>query len=71
MAHTEFSPDKTWNGILGKMKLVAVDPVYVEDMQLYPDVARKAVKVKMIIKNHTQKPVPERQSSPFRASSMS
>lgn len=55
-AHTEFS-QINWNGILGKMKLVAVDPVYVEDMQLYPDVARKAVKVKMIIKNHTQKPV--------------
>lgn len=55
-AHTEFS-QINWNGILGEMKLVAVDPVYVDDMQLYPDIARKAVKVKMKIKNHTQKPI--------------
>ena len=55
-AHTEFS-QINWNGILGEMKLVAVDPVYVEDMQLYPDVVRKAVKIKMKIKNHTQKEI--------------
>lgn len=55
-AHTEFS-QINWNGILGEMKLVAVDPVYVEDMQLYPDVTRKTVKIKMKIKNHTQKEI--------------
>lgn len=55
-AHTEFS-QINWNGILGEMKLVAVDPVYVEDMQLYPDVARHTLKVKMKIKNYTQKEV--------------
>lgn len=55
-AHTEFS-QINWNGILGEMKLVAVDPVYVDDMQLYPDVVRKTVKIKMKIKNHTQKEI--------------
>lgn len=55
-AHTEFS-QINWNGILGEIKLVAIDPVYVEDMQLYPDVTRKAIKIKMRIKNHTQKEI--------------
>ena len=45
-----------WNGILGEMKLVAVDPVYVDDMQLYPDVAKKSVEVRLKIDNRTKKP---------------
>ena len=39
------------------MKLMAVDPVYIDDMQLYPDVSDRSVKVKMKILNHTHKPV--------------
>lgn len=54
-AHTEFT-QINWNGILGEMKLVAVDPVYVDDMQLYPDVAKKSVEVRLKIDNRTKKP---------------
>lgn len=55
-AHSEFT-QINWNGILGEMKLMAVDPVYIDDMQLYPDVSDRSVKVKMKILNHTHKPV--------------
>ena len=55
-AHSEFT-QINWNGILGEMKLMAVDPVYIDDMQLYPDVSGRSVKVKMKILNHTHKPV--------------
>ena len=41
-AHTEFT-QINWNGILGEMKLVAVDPGYIDDMQLYPDLATNSV----------------------------
>ena len=54
-AHTEFT-QINWNGILGEMKLVAVDPVYIDDMQLYPDVAKKSVEVRLKIDNRTKKP---------------
>ena len=30
--HSEFT-QINWNGVLGEIKLVAVDPVYVDDMQ--------------------------------------
>lgn len=55
-AHTEFT-QINWNGILGDIKLIAVDPVYIEDLQLYPDLAQKAVKVKMQVRNCTGKVV--------------
>lgn len=55
-AHTEFT-QINWNGILGDIKLVAVDPVYIDDLQVYPDVAARAVKIKMQVKNYTGKPV--------------
>lgn len=52
-AHTEFT-QINWNGILGEMKLRAIDPVYVEDLQVYPNVANKSIKVKMQINNMTK-----------------
>lgn len=55
-SHTEFT-QINWNGILGEMKLVAVDPVYVEDMQVYPNIAGNSIKVKMQIRNYTKKAV--------------
>lgn len=55
-AHSEFT-QINWNGILGEMKLIAVDPVYIEDMQLYPNVTDRSVKVKMKILNHTRESV--------------
>ena len=54
-AHTEFT-QINWNGILGEMKLVAVDPVYIDDMQLYPDLATNSVDVRLKIDNRTKKP---------------
>lgn len=53
-AHSEFT-QINWNGILGEMKLIAVDPVYIDDLQIYPDLTNHSVKVKMEIKNCTKK----------------
>lgn len=53
-AHTEFT-QINWNGILGDIKLMALDPVYIEDMQFYPDLADRAVRVKLKVRNHTGK----------------
>lgn len=55
-AHTEFT-QINWNGILGEIKMVAVDPVYIEDLQVYPNISENAIKVKMQIRNHTGKPL--------------
>lgn len=52
-AHTEFT-QINWNGILGEMKLVAIDPVYIEDMQIYPNIADNSIKVKMQINNYVK-----------------
>lgn len=54
-AHSEFT-QINWNGILGEIKMVAVDPIYLEDLQVYPNVSTKQAKVKMVVKNHTGEP---------------
>ncbi len=38
-----------WNGVIGKLQIVATDQTYIESMQLYPDVEMNEVKVKMTI----------------------
>ncbi|NDV79181.1 sugar-binding domain-containing protein [Dysgonomonas sp. 511] len=53
-AHTEFT-QINWNGILGEMKMVAIDPVYIDDLQVYPNIADNSVKVKMLVRNYTGK----------------
>ena len=55
-AHTEFT-QINWNGILGEMKLMAIDPVYLDDLQVYPDIAGNAIKVRLKINNETKKQV--------------
>ncbi len=55
-AHTEFT-QINWNGILGKMKLIAVDPVYIDDIQIYPNISDKSVKVRLQINNGTKKAI--------------
>lgn len=50
-AHTEFT-QINWNGILGDMKLMAVDPIYVDDLQVYPDISDNSIKVNLQIKNY-------------------
>ena len=54
-AHTEFT-QINWNGVIGDMKLVALDPVYMDDLQLYPDVQRQQVTVCLSLVNTTGKP---------------
>lgn len=40
-----------WNGILGRMELRATDAVWLDDVQTYPDVAKRVVTVKAVIGN--------------------
>jgi hypothetical protein len=36
-----------WNGIIGKFQLRVSDPVYIADMQAFPDISKKKVEVKI------------------------
>ena len=45
-----------WNGVIGKIGLIATDPVYIDDIQVYPDVAAKTVKTRVSIINTTGLP---------------
>jgi hypothetical protein len=46
-----------WNGIVGKIELRAMEPVWVEDVQVYPDVDHNMATVKLKLGNITGKPV--------------
>jgi hypothetical protein len=43
----------TWNGIAGRIELSASTPVWIEDAQVYPSVAKKTALVKVAIGNAT------------------
>ena len=45
-----------WNGMVGGLELLATSPVWIEDAQVYPNVARKSVLVKVQIGNASGKP---------------
>lgn len=45
----------TWNGIAGRIELAATSPVWIEDAQVYPDIRRKSVRLKVAIGNATGK----------------
>ncbi|MBU0639509.1 MAG: glycoside hydrolase [Planctomycetes bacterium] len=45
-----------WNGIVGTIKLIATPPVWVDDVQVFPNVAAKAVRVRVRIGNRTGRP---------------
>lgn len=45
-----------WNGMVGKLALTALSPLYVQDVQLYPDINAKEVLAKITIGNSTGKP---------------
>lgn len=47
---------KNWNGMVGRLELRALPLVRVEHMQLYPDAAARAVRVRVVILNHTGRP---------------
>jgi hypothetical protein len=40
-----------WNGIVGRIELAAGSPVWIADVQVYPDVARKSARVTIAIGN--------------------
>ena len=42
-----------WNGIVGRMELQMTDPVYIEQVQVYPDVQNNSARVRLHIKNTT------------------
>jgi hypothetical protein len=42
-----------WNGVVGKMELTASPPVSIADVQVYPDLDRKLVAVKVTVNNTT------------------
>ena len=44
-----------WNGIVGKMELRATAPVWLDDVQVYPDVMKKWAVVRAVIGNITGK----------------
>ncbi|PJJ07724.1 glycosyl hydrolase family 2 [Flavobacterium sp. 1] len=43
-----------WNGIIGKIALESGSPVYIDDVQIYPDVKNRKARVKITISNSTQ-----------------
>ena len=45
-----------WNGIVGAIELCATDPVWIDDVQVYPNVAAKSVKVRVLMKRATKLP---------------
>ncbi len=45
-----------WNGIIGQMELRATDPVWIEDVQVFPDVLQKTARVRLAVGNSTGKP---------------
>ena len=46
-----------WNGMVGQLYLQAGSLVYIDDIQLYPDIHKKTVKAVVILHNQSQKQV--------------
>lgn len=42
-----------WNGIVGRVELQARDPVWIDDVQVYPDVAARRARVRIVVRNAT------------------
>ena len=40
-----------WNGIIGEIKLIRKDPVFISDVQIFPDVENKSARVDVALKN--------------------
>jgi hypothetical protein len=45
-----------WNGLIGRLELSTVDPVAIEDVQVYPEVDRKLARVRITVANLTAGP---------------
>ncbi len=46
----------TWNGIVGKIELHATAPVWIDDVQVFPDVAKKVARFEIKIDNVSNSP---------------
>lgn len=46
-----------WNGILGEMKIEAIDPIRISNLQVYPDIALSKAKLAIGLNNNTKKTV--------------
>ena len=44
-----------WNGIVGRMELQATDKVWIDDIQVYPDIENRIAKVRITVRNATGK----------------
>lgn len=47
------STQTNWNGIIGRMELQAMNPLFIESIQTYPQVADRSVEVKIILSSAT------------------
>jgi len=52
---TSEQTQSNWNGIAGRIELRATDPVWIEDLQVYPDVDGKSARVRLTVGNSTGK----------------
>ncbi len=51
-AHINYEGTQTnWNGIIGRLELQASDPVAIDDVQIYPDLAGQRVKTRVAVRN--------------------
>jgi hypothetical protein len=46
-----------WNGIVGRIELHATDPVWIDDVRVYPDVSTRTARVRAVVGNTTGKTV--------------
>ncbi len=57
LAHAYTNETQTiWNGVIGEISLQATDRVYVDDVQVYPDLANRSAKVHVTLKNRLGEP---------------
>jgi len=45
-----------WNGVIGELALKADDPVYVDDLQVFPDTKERRVNLNFVVLNQTDAP---------------
>ncbi len=51
----QFQLQGRWNGIIGRIELQATDPVWIESVQVYPDIAKRSARVRLTVGNATGK----------------
>ena len=51
-----FAMQGRWNGVIGRIELQATDPVWIDSVQVYPDLAKHTARVRVTVGNATGKP---------------